>query len=146
MKATVRNLVLTALIGISPMALAGNGTRFSTTVVGHMSVTLLTPAAVTQNQAMQFTSKSGASSSFDATKGSIQIHGNSSTYAVTVENASTNFSQNGKSISIEDFSATTKLSDNGTNNIFLDGNIKVVDNIAMNNTQASPLSVTINYN
>jgi hypothetical protein len=146
MKATLRNMVLTALIGISPMVLAGNGTRYSTTVVGHMSVTLLTPAAITQNQAMQFTSKASASGSFDATKGKIQIHGNNSTYAVTVENASTSFSQNGKNISIEDFSATTNLSDNGTNNILLDGNIRVVDNIAMNNTQASPLSVTINYN
>jgi hypothetical protein len=149
MKTIFRNLALTAIIGISPMAFAGNGSPLSTTVVGHMCVTLLSPVAVSQNKALQFTSttsNASVSSTFDATKGTIKIAGNTSAYSITVSNKSTNFSQNGKNIAIEDFSATSNTNENGSSSILLDGNIKVSETVAMSSIPTSPLSVTINYN
>jgi hypothetical protein len=152
MKTTRRLLVLAAMMGYALVSFAGGRAPMSTTAIGHMCVTLLTPAAITQGQDLQFKdinlqTANGATAECDMSMGTIKVVGNKATYAVTVSNSSMGFSQNGRNVSVDHFSAVTSVDMNGESNIQIGGLMKVSDPLVLSTADfASPLAVTVNYN
>jgi hypothetical protein len=150
---TIRTLLfLTAIMGCTFASFAGERGPMSTTAIGHISVTLISPAALTEVQNLQFNkinlrSEAGSTTNSETTMGSIKVIGNNATYSVTVSNQAIGFNQNGKNISIDDFSATTSVENSGTSNIYIGGMLKVSDQTVLSdNETTSPLAVTVNYN
>jgi len=156
-----RNLyILALLIGITFQSFAQSGRApMSTTAVGHMCVTLLTPAALSTIQNLSFNNVSlrSASSSDDGSvslsevKGAMQmaslrVQGSKATYSVTVNNRSMGFNQNGRNISVENFSTTSNTDNNGASTIYIGATMRVRKAVAETNQEVTPLAVTINYN
>lgn len=140
-------LLLMTLLGYSTFALAGGRTPLSTTAVGHMCVTLLTPAALTQSQTLEFKniSSSKESTAFTTQEGVIKVGGNNSAYSVTVSANSLGINNNGKSIEVEAISAIQQTDIYGSSSIILGGNVKVSEGLAYN-AESAALAVTVNYN
>lgn len=124
----------------------GSGIR-TTTVVGHMCVTLVTPAAVSQSQALEINNidLNNASAKYNG-QGKIGIAGNRSTYALTVSGNNANLNQIGKSIAIDNFSASNNLNDDGTESIEFGGSVRIDNNQTSNNKEYELLAITVNYN
>jgi len=158
-----RNLyILAILIGITFQSYAQSGRGpMSTTAIGHMCVTLLSPAAVSTVQTLNFsnvslrsTSSSNASensasltvSNGDMQMGSLKVQGNKATYSVTVSNRTMGFNQNGSGISIDNFSATSNTDYNGASTIYIGATMNVKKAVVNTDESVSPLAVTINYN
>jgi len=156
-----RNLyILAILIGITFQSYAQPSRGpMSTTAIGHMCVTLLSPAALSTIQDLSFTNvalRSAASSeegSASLTVGngamqmaSLHVQGSKATYSVTVTNRAMGFNQNGRSISVENFSTTSNTDYNGAGTIYIGATIRVKKAVVDTNEKLSPLAVTINYN
>jgi len=161
MKPTRTLLILTALIGMTFQSF-GQSSRgpVSTTAIGHMCVTLLSPAAVSTIQNLSFNNVSLRSSTShnnqesasvtatnsDMQMGSIRVQGSKATFAVTVTDRAIGFNQQGRSISVDHFSATSNMDDNGASTIYIGATMRVKKAVVESNENASPLAVTINYN
>lgn len=157
----LRNLLLlTALIGMSFQSF-GQSSRspVSTTAIGHMCVTLLTPAAVSNVQDLSFNNvslRSATNTNLEAASvsatngdmqmGSIRVQGSKAMFAVTVTDRPIGFNQNGRAISVGHFSATSNMDDNGASTIYIGATMRVKKAVVESNENASPLAVTINYN
>jgi len=152
--------ILVLLIGISFQLFAQSGRGpMSTTAIGHMCVTLLSPAAITSVQDLSFNNVSLRSSSASA-QGSasltsvdsnmqmaaVRVQGNKATYSVTVNNGSIDFNQNGRSISVDNFSATSNTDINGNNTIRIGATMQVNNTAGDTHESADLLAVTVNYN
>lgn len=160
MKPTRKLLLLTALIGMTFQSF-GQSSRgpVSTTAIGHMCVTLLSPAAVSNVQNLSFnnvslrsaTNTNQESASISATNsnmqmGSIRVQGSKATFAVTVTDRAIGFNQLGRSISVDHFSATSNTDENGASTIYIGATMRVKKAVVESNENASPLAVTVNYN
>jgi hypothetical protein len=156
-----RNLyILALLIGITFQSYAQSGRGpMSTTAIGHMCVTLLTPAALSTIQNLSFNNVSlrSASSvdegsvSLSEENGSMQmaslrVQGSKATYSVTVNSRSMGFNQNGRNISVENFSTTNNTDYNGASTIYIGATMRVRKAMVETNQEVTPLAVTINYN
>lgn len=156
-----RNLyILALLIGITFQTYAQSGRGpMSTTAIGHMCVTLLTPAALSTVQNLSFNNVSlrSASSSDEGSvslsegngamqMASLRVQGSKATYSVTVSNRSMGFNQNGRNISVENFSTTNNTDYNGTSTIYIGATMRVRKAVVETNQEVTPLAVTINYN
>ena len=119
-----RNLyILAILIGITFQSFAQSGRGpMTTTAIGHMCVTLLSPAAVSSVQDLSFSnvslrSSSNANSSKETASltvadenmqmASLKVQGNKATFSVTVTNSAMGLNQNGRNLSIDNFSSTS---------------------------------------
>jgi len=148
---TTRNLLLLAtMMGYVLTSFAGERGPMSTTAIGHMSVTLLSPAALTDVQNLQFNDidlHSAAGTVIENTNmASIKVVGNKSTYAVTISNQAMGYRQNDTNLSVDCFTSVTTTENSGTSNIYIGATMKVNDESAINTDHASSLDVTINYN
>ncbi len=156
-----RNLyILALLIGITFQGYAQSGRGpMSTTAIGHMCVTLLTPAALSTIQNLSFNNVSlrSASSSDEGSvslteengvmqMASLRVQGSKATYSVTVNNRSMGFNQNGRNISVENFSTTNNTDNNGASTIYIGATMRVRKAVVETNEEVTPLAVTINYN
>jgi hypothetical protein len=162
MKSTRNLLLFAALIGISFQSQAQSGRGpMSTTVVGHMAVTLLSPAAISSIQDLSFNNVSLRSSTSaantdnsaslsavngDMQMGSLKVQGNKATFSVTVSNRSIGLNQNGANISIDNFSTYSNNDYNGASTIYIGATMRVKKAVVDTNENTSPLAVTINYN
>ena len=153
--------ILAILIGLTFQLNAQGRGPMTTTAIGHMCVTLLSPAALSNGQALNFNNVSLRSSSStnaadnsasltalsgDMQMGSLKVQGNKATYSVTVSNHSMGFNQNGSSISIDNFSTTSNTDNNGASTIYIGATMNVKKAVVNTNEKVSPLAVTINYN
>ncbi len=156
-----RNLyILALLIGMTFQSFAQSGSGpMSTTAIGHMCVTLLSPAALSAMQDLSFNnvslrSASGSdegSASLTVENGAMQmaairVQGSNATYSVTVKNAAMGFNQNGRNISVDNFSTSFNTNDNGVSTIYIGASMRVKKAVVDTNEKASPLAVMINYN
>lgn len=138
---------------LSTFAQSGGRSPISISAIGHMSVTLLSPAALTASQNLEFndiqlrSASTSAAIDCDMTMASVHVSGTPATYAVTVSNNNLGFNQNGKALSIGQFSARTSLEDSGSSSIYIGATMSIVKRnalaVAENN---GPLAITINYN
>ena len=154
----IRNLyLLTLLIGMTFQSNAQSGR--STSAIGHMCVTLLSPAALSSLQDLSFNNVSlrsagntnEGSASLTVENGAMQmaslrVQGSKATYSVTVNNRSMGFNQNGRNISVENFSTTTNTNYNDASIIYIGATMRVKKAVVDTNENVSPLAVTINYN
>jgi len=152
--------LLALLIGITFQSFAQSGRGpMSTTAIGHMCVTLLTPAALSTIQDLSFNNVSlrsaagsdEGSASLTVENGAMQmaslrVQGSKATYAVTVNNRTMGFNQNGRNISVENFSTTSNTDYNGASTIYIGATMHVKKAVVDTNENVSPLAVTINYN
>lgn len=152
-----RHLLLIALwTGVTLSSLAQTGGRgpISTTAIGHMAVTLLSPAALTASQNLEFNDINLRSSQatsgavdYDLSLASVRVSGSKATFAVTVSNSSFGFSQNGRTLSVGNFSTVSSNDLSESNEIYIGGTMSICkrETLALveNNT---PLAITINYN
>lgn len=140
-------MLLFALLGYSTLAWAAGRSPMSTTAVGHMCVTLLTPAALTQSQSLEFKSVNASkeSTAFTTQQGVIKVGGNNSAYSVTLSANTLGINNNGKSIEVESISATPQTDNYGSSSILLGGSVKVSEGLAYQ-TESAALSITVNYN
>jgi len=156
-----RNLcILALLIGLSFQSYAQSGRGpMTTTAIGHMCVTLLSPAALSTIQDLSFNnvslrsaaSSDGGSASLTVANGatqmaSLRVQGSKATYSVTVNNSAIGFNQNGRNISVENFSTTSNTDYNGASTIYIGATMHVKKAMVGTNENVSPLAVTINYN
>jgi len=156
-----RNFYLLALlIGITfqSFAQSGRGTM-TTTAIGHICVTLLSPAALSTVQDLHFNNvplRSSASSdegsasltvaNEDMQMASLRVQGSKATYSVSVNNRAMGFNQNGSGISVENFSTRANTDFDGTSTIYIGATMHVSKAVVDTNNTGSPLAVTINYN
>lgn len=158
-----RNLyILAILIGITFQSFAQSGRGpMTTTAIGHMCVTLLAPAAVSSVQDLSFSnvslrSSSNANSSKETASltvadekmqmASLKVQGNKATYSVTVTNRAMGLNQNGRNISVDNFSSTSYTDLNGASTIYVGATMHVKKAVVDTNEDMSPLAVTVNYN
>lgn len=158
-----RSLYLLAiLIGITFQSFAQSGRGpMTTTAIGHMCVTLLAPAAVSSVQDLSFSNVSlRSSSNVNPSKesasltvadenmqmASLKVQGNKATYSVTVTNRAMGFNQNGRNISVDNFSSTSYTDLNGASTISIGATMRVKKAVVDTNEKVSTLAVTINYN
>lgn len=157
MKSTRNLLLIAALIGITFQSHAQSGRGpMSTTAIGHMAVTLLSPAAVSTEQVLSFSNvslRNASESSASLTTlnngtqmGTLKVQGNRATYSVTVSNRSIGFNQNGSSVSIGRFSTICDTDINGSSTIYIGATMNVKKTEVNTSESVSPLAVTINYN
>jgi len=149
MKPTRNLFLLATLIGISFQSYAQSGRGpMSTTAIGHMAVTLLSPAAVSTIQDLSFSNVSLRSSSTNGEMqmGTLRVQGNKATYDVTVSNRAIGFNQKGSTISIDHFSTYSDTDFNGASTINIGATMHVKKAVPSTDEQVSPLAVTINYN
>ena len=133
----------------------------TTTAIGHMCVTLLAPAAVSSVQDLSFSnvslrSSSNANSSKETASltvadekmqmASLKVQGNKATYSVTVTNRAMGLNQNGRNISVDNFSSTSYTDLNGASTIYVGATMHVKKAVVDTNEDMSPLAVTVNYN
>ncbi len=119
-----------------------------------MTVTLLSPAALTAPQNLEFNdiklrSSKGTSASVDCdmSLGSVRVSGTLATYAVTVSNSNFGFNQNGNALSVSNFSAVSSTEDSGSGNIYIGATMSIVKREALAVVEnRDPLAITINYN
>lgn len=156
-----RNLyILAILIGIT-FQLYAQPSRgpMSTTAIGHMCVTLLSPATLSTIQDLSFNNvslRSAASSDEGSASltvavgamqmASLRVQGSKATYSVTVNNRAVGFNQNGRNISVENFSTTSNTDYDGASTIYIGATMRVKKAVVDTNENVSPLAVTINYN
>jgi len=156
MRTTRTFLLLTLCMGFSLSVFAQTGGRgpMATSALGHMAVTLLSPAALTSAKNLEFKDiplRSGEATSAaiesDMSMASIRVSGTVATYSVTVSNKNFGFSQNGKTISVRTVSSVSTTEDTGASNIYIGATMHISKRVAATTTETSnPLAVTINYN
>jgi uncharacterized membrane protein len=149
-------LFLTLCMGHSFTAFAQIGGRgpMATSALGHMAVTLLTPAALTSAKNLEFRDiplRSGEATSAaiesDMSMASIRVSGTAATYSVTVSNKNFGFSQNGRTISVSTVSSVSTMEETGASSIYIGATMRISKRAAVTTTETSaPLAVTINYN
>lgn len=154
----VKNAILSLLLWASVIASAysqtGGSGLISISALGHMSVTLLNPAAITASQNLEFNdiqlrSAQSASGSVDCnmSMGSVRISGTQATYAVTVSNNQMGFNQNGNVLSIGNFSAYSSEEPCGSSSVYIGATMSILKRKAAVITEnCTPLILTINYN
>lgn len=163
MRAT-RILLHTALwicITFSASAQSASRGPMSTSTIGHMAVTLLSPAALTSSKNLQFNDitlstpvtslmtgqTSSAAVNYEMSMASVKISGAHSTYSVTVSNKKMGLSQNGKALSVSNFSSISTIEDTGVSNIYIGATMKISEKETAEASEVGfPLAVTINYN
>jgi len=158
-----RNLyTLALLIGITFQSFAQSGRGpMTTTAIGHMCVTLLSPAALTAGQDLSFNnvtmrsangntpsdeSASVTVDNEDMSMASLKVMGNKATYSVTVSNRSMGFNQNGNGISVGNFSARTDTDLSGASTIYIGATMSINKRQHVTSENTTPLAVTVNYN
>ena len=154
---TIRALLLITLwtgLTLSSSAQSSGRGPIATTVTGHMAVTLLSPAALSATQNLEFNDIKLRSSQaptvavdYDMSLASVHVSGSKSMYSVTVSNSSYGFSQNGRALSVSNFSTVSSNEDSGSNEIYIGATMSIRKREALavveNNT---PLAITVNYN
>jgi hypothetical protein len=154
---TIRTLLFSTLwMGLTFSAFAQNGGRgpMSTTAVGHMAVTLLSPAALTSTRNLEFNDislnsaeVSTAVADNNISMASVRVSGTYATYSVTVSNKKLGFSQNGKALSVSNFSSVSTMEDAGISNIHIGATMRISTvETAQATEKSSPLAIIINYN
>lgn len=155
---TTRNLfILSLCMGLSLSTFAQTGARgpMATSALGHMAVTLLTPAALTSAKNLEFKDipllsgeATSAAIESDMSMASIRVSGTAATYSVTVSNKNFGFSQNGRSISVSTVSSISTSEDTGASNIYIGATMRISKRAAAATTTETSalLAVTINYN
>lgn len=154
--------ILVLLIGISFQSYAQSGKGLmSNTAIGHICVTLLSPAAISSVQDLSFSNVSLRSSynvdpAEESTRlkvanenmqmASLKVQGNKASYSVTVTNRTLGFNQYGNTISVGNFSATSNYETNGTSTIHIGATMHVRNAIVDINDKVSQFAVTVNYN
>lgn len=148
--------IVTLCIGLSISTFAQTAGRgpMATSALGHMAVTLLTPAKLTSAKNLEFKDiplRSGEATSAaiesDRSMASIRVSGTAATYSVTVSNKNFGFSQNGRTISISTVSSVSTNEDTGASNIYIGATMSISKRAAVTTTETkAPLAVTINYN
>lgn len=126
-------LILALLTGFtcSSFAQAGGRGPMATSALGHMAVTLLSPAAIKSDLSMA----------------TIRVSGNHATYAITVSKKSYEFSKNGNTISVRNFSSIAKPDKTGSNTIYIGATMNISQKDAASYVDRNEeLAVTINYN
>jgi hypothetical protein len=126
----------------------------ATSAIGHMAVTLLSPATLTSAQNIEFNDISlrsvnatSAVADYDMSRTSIRVSGTHATYTVTVNNKKLGFSQNGKTLSVSNFSSVSTMDETGVSNIYFGATIRISKKEAAAVAEtSSPLAVIINYN
>jgi uncharacterized membrane protein len=119
----------------------------STTVVGHMAVTLVSPAALTEAQSLRFeninlNNTESLGTECNMTMGSVKVKGNTSTYSVTVSGGAIT----GNGISVDQFTATSNTDASGASNILIGGTLSANQENLSALAQNEPLAVTVNFN
>lgn len=151
--ALLLSLLLTG-ISLSTFAQTSGRSPISITAIGHMAVTLLSPAALSATQNLEFNdiplrSSEATSGAVDCDmkQATVRVSGTRATYAVTVSNGNMGINQNGKRLSVGNFSATTSMEDSGSSSIYIGATMSIMkrDVAALANND-SPLAITINYN
>lgn len=156
MRTTRYLFIVTLCMGLSISAFAQTAGRgpMATSALGHMAVTLLTPATLTSAKNLEFRDiplRSGEANSAaiesDMSMASIRVSGTAATYSVTVSNKNFGFSQNGRTISVSTVSSVSTREDTGASNIYIGATMRISKRAAVTTNETSaPLAVTINYN
>jgi len=149
-------LYMTLWMGMSLSTFAQSNSRgpMSTSSIGHMSVTLLSPAALTSTQDLAFNDisiksieASIAVADNDISMASVRVSGTQATFSVTVSNKDLGFSQNGRTLSISKFSSVSSIEKTGISNIHIGATLRISNEKASKVEKTiSPLAVIINYN
>jgi hypothetical protein len=148
MKRTPKILLTVICISASIASNAGNIAGRSTSVLGHMTVTLLTPAALIQSKEIKFSNISLTDSINQQTEtGLIKVVGNIADFNVTVANRDMDINYGDTRIHLGDISTNSSSNSDGSNSINMGASIsKASDGDLAMLQDESPLSVTINYN
>jgi len=152
--------ILTLLIGMTFQSFAQSVRGpMSSTAIGHMAVTLLSPAAISAVQGLRFSNVSLRSTTSPVEESAsltvadeamqmatIRIQGNKSSYSVTVTNHGIGFNKNGTTISVDNFSMTSETDGSGAGTIHIGGTMRLKKEVLDSNEKMLPLAVTVNYN
>jgi hypothetical protein len=118
-----------------------------------MAVTLLSPAALTSQQNLEFndiqlrsSQSTSASIDCDVTKASVRVSGNTATYAVTVSNGNLGVNQKGNNLNIGNFSAVCESDPSGSSSIYIGATMSIAKRQTQATTKQDPLTIIINYN
>lgn len=153
-KPAILLILLWASAIASVFSQTGGRSPISISAIGHMSVTLLSPAAITASQNLEFNdiqlrsaeSTSGAVDC-DMSMASVHVSGTQAMYAVTVSNSQMGVNQNGNTLSISNFSAIASEEPSGSSSIYIGATMSILKRKAVAQTVSNtPLTVTINYN
>ena len=149
-------MILLTGMSLSAIAQSSGRSPISVTAIGHMAVTLLSPAALSAPQNLEFNDIQLRSS--EATSGAVEcdmkmatvrVSGNRATYAVTVSNGNLGINQNGNRLSVGNFSTST-MEESGSTSIYIGATMSIVKRgvvaIAEAKDSNNPLAITINYN
>lgn len=154
MKPAILLILLWACATASIYSQVGSRSPISISAIGHMSVTLLSPAAITASQNLEFNdiqlrsaqNTSGAVDC-DMSMASVRVSGTQATYAVTVSNNQMGFNQNGNTLSIGNFSAVSSEEPSGSSSVYIGATMSIQKRKAVAIAESStPLTITINYN
>lgn len=138
---------------LSMFAQSSGRSPISVSAIGHMSVTLLSPAALTSSQNLEFndiqlrSASTSAAIDCDMTMASVHVSGTQATYAVTVSNHNLGINQNGNAFSVGQFSTRTSMEESGSSSIYIGATMSIVKRNAVAMVEYNgPLAITINYN
>lgn len=156
-KSALLLMTLLASMSLSAFAQSSGRSPISVTAIGHMAVTLLSPAALSVPQNLEFNNIQLRSSEVasgavdcDMKMATVRVSGTRATYSVTVSNDQMGFNQNGNRLSVGNFSTSTSMEDSGSSSIYIGATMSIAKRgvvaIANNNGSNNPLAITINYN
>jgi hypothetical protein len=142
------------LISLTTYGQSAARNSISISAIGHMAVTLLSPAALTSQQNLAFNDiqlRSGQSTSAsvdcDVTKASIRVSGNAATYSVTVSNGNMGVNQKGNNLNIGNFSAVCESEPSGSSSIYIGATMSIAKSQTLAaSANHDPLTIIINYN
>jgi hypothetical protein len=137
-------LVLTAMMAVAFHSFSQTGSRnpMSTRAIGHMCVEIVSTAAVTNVQASAISAES-MNQDGSVSVASVTLAGSAATYSITVPEGSFQFNSNNKSLSISDFTATSRLN----NSLDIAATLRVNGaSDDLTTSTSSPLVIAINYN
>lgn len=152
-----RRIILTsiALAILTHAAIAQKASGFnSATAIGHMAVTLLTPAALSNTRSLSFSNIGLPAYSSENREhrietemqtASVKVFGNNTTYNVSVPDALVFNGINGKGITLDEIFVRSESGFNGSGTIYIGAKMRI-HNSKPNNESNRPMAVTINYN
>lgn len=151
-------LLLSALLGMALHLSSQTDERSSigNRAIGHMAVTIVSTAAVSSMQNMEFNDIAVASTASSINSGNkvltrssasnmaaFKVVNTNATYSVTISSKSVQINRNNTKMTVSDF--TTSISDN--ENVYIGGSLHIGGKIAPTAiTSHSNLEVAINYN
>lgn len=150
-------MTLLTSMSLSAFAQSSGRSPISVTAIGHMAVTLLSPAALSAPQNLEFNDIQLRSSevasgavNYDMKMATVRVSGNKATYAVTVSNGNLGINQNGNRLSVGNFSTSTSMEESGSTSIYIGATMSIMKRGVVakteNNDSSNPLAITINYN